>query len=106
LIWWGKNMLEAIIEHSREDVRESAMSVGEGLRAEGWKKGREEGEAVGREEGRIEGQAELLFRLLEHRFGPLPLHVGGRVLDAPPRKLDKWALRVLTAASLDEVLGP
>lgn len=82
-------MIDAIVEHSREDVKDAAMSVADRLRAQ----------------GREEGRAELLLRQLEHRFAPLPAYVEVKVLAATPQQVDAWALRVLTAASLAEALG-
>jgi hypothetical protein len=91
-----EGMIEAIIEHSREDVRDSAMSAFGPIEARGWEKGRVEGEAWGRA---------LLLRQLGHRFGSLPQSVKARVLAAEPRQVEDWALRLLTAASLAEALG-
>jgi hypothetical protein len=96
-----EGMIEAIIEHTREDVKETAMSTADHLEARGWKKGRE----AGREEGREEGRASLLLRMLEHRFGRLSEQVREKVLEASPRRVDAWALRLLSASSLAEVLG-
>lgn len=52
---------------------------------------------------RAEGKAELLLKLLELRFGPVPPEVRARVERAIHRLLDRWAERVLTAATLEEV---
>lgn len=104
-----EGMIEAIIEHSRDDVKDSAMSVADRLWARGWEKGWEEGQAAGREEGRDEGRDEgramLLLRQLEHRFGALPQHVEARVLAAIPQQIEAWALRLLSSASLVETLS-
>ncbi len=82
-------MIEAIIGNSREDVKEEAMSTADWIH----------------ERGRARGKVELLLALLEQRFGALPLHVESKVLSATPQQVDEWALRVLSAASLAEVLG-
>ena len=73
-----------------------------GTVAEAWI---EQGRAEGIEEGRAEGQAGIVLRLLELRFGVLPDAVRDRVRDASAPELEAWAERVLTAASIDEVLG-
>lgn len=52
---------------------------------------------------RAEGKAELLLKQLELRFGPVPPEVRMRVERAIHRLLDRWAERVLTAKTLDEV---
>lgn len=96
-----EGMIEAIVEHAGEGVKETAMSTADHLEARGYRKGRE----AGREEGREEGRASLLLRMLEHRFGRLSEQVREQVLEASPRRVDAWALRLLSASSLDEVLG-
>ncbi|MEX1367468.1 MAG: Rpn family recombination-promoting nuclease/putative transposase [Nannocystaceae bacterium] len=63
------------------------------------------GLALSREQGKTEGQAELLLKLLDQRFGPLDDSTTGRVMRASPRQLDSWAERVLTAGTLDDVLA-
>jgi hypothetical protein len=87
-------------------------------RAEAWKqqwllegeqKGRQEGEQKGRQEGeqkgRQEGEAALLLRLLERRFEALPSWARDRIAAADTLALEEWGLRVLDAASLDDVLA-
>ena len=76
---------------------------------QGHREGREEGLKEGLKEGLVEGLKEgkrnFLLRLLELRFGPLP-PVRHATLDAAgDATLDRWTDRVLTAATLDEVLG-
>jgi hypothetical protein len=91
-------MVEAIIEHSREDLREAAMSAADQLEARGWAKGRAEGEAKGRE---------LLLRMLEHRFGTVSHDARARVLAAEHVQVEEWALRLLDAATVEDVFdGP
>jgi hypothetical protein len=62
--------------------------------------GRQEGIA----EGERKGEAAALTRLLGYRFGPLPDAARDRIASADIRTLQAWSLRVLDAASLDEVL--
>lgn len=57
----------------------------------------------GLEKGRIEGEAKVLLRLLERRFGPLPDWVQERVSGATLIQLEGWAERVLDAGCLEEV---
>ena len=95
----------------------------ERYRAEGHAKGREEGRAEGREEGRAEGraeglriglqqgleqglrkgEAELLKRQLEHKFGPLSDELRRRIDEADAKQLLLWGERVLTAERVEEV---
>jgi len=59
----------------------------------------------GRREGKLEGQQEFLRKLLTQRFGELPPEADARVQAATPTELEKMGLRILSAATLDEVLG-
>jgi hypothetical protein len=52
-----------------------------------------------------EGQAMLLLRQLGRRFGPLPPEAQKRVQNAGSAELEEWAERVLSAETLEEVLG-
>jgi hypothetical protein len=72
---------------------------------EGEQKGRQEGRQEGRQKGRQEGEAALLLRLLERRFGVLPGWARDRIAAADTAALEEWGLRVLDAASLDDVLA-
>jgi flagellar biosynthesis/type III secretory pathway protein FliH len=65
----------------------------------------ERGLVQGRNEGRNEGQADILHRLLTRRFGALPASIAARLQTATRDQLELWADRVLTAATLDDVLA-
>jgi hypothetical protein len=78
-------------------------------RAEEWKRqwlqeGLEKGRAEGLTEGLMKGEAALLLRQLERRFGALPTEVRARVAAADTAALEAWGLRVLDAGSLEDVL--
>jgi hypothetical protein len=47
----------------------------------------------------------MLLQLLRIRFGELPETVTRTVTSATLEQLDRWAIRVLTAPTLDEVLA-
>ena len=92
---------EAWIEQGRaEGVERGRVEGIERGRVEGIERGRIEGI----ERGRAEGQAGIVLRLLELRFGPLPETARARVLGAPAAELEAWAEAVLEASSLDEVM--
>ncbi len=79
-------------------------------RAEEWKQqwlreGEQRGEQRGEQTGRQRGEAALLLRLLEHRFGVLPDWARDRVVAADTVMLEAWSLRVLDAATLEAVLA-
>ena len=74
-------------------------------RAEEWKRQwLQEGLEKGRAEGLVKGEAALLLRQLERRFGALPTEVRARVAAADTAALEAWGLRVLDAGSLEDVL--
>lgn len=65
----------------------------------------QKGLVKGRTEGRLEGEAALLARQMERRFGPLPAWASARLASATEAELRAWGDAVLTAASLDAVFG-
>lgn len=71
--------------------------------------GLQEGRQVGLQEGRLEGQrageARILTRQLERRFGPLPESARQRITNADVSTLEDWGLRLLDAGSLDDVFA-
>jgi predicted transposase YdaD len=72
---------------------------------QGRKEGRVEGLAEGCAEGQLEGEYRLLSKQLERRFGPLPEAIMARLRAAGSADLERWAVRLLAAQSLDEVLA-
>jgi len=73
-----------------------------------WTSGVEKGRAEGREEGRAEGRAgmlRLVGELLETKFGPLPKWARERLAKSTPARLDRFAKKILTAETLEGVLG-
>jgi len=59
----------------------------------------------GRVEGRVEGEATLLLRQLERRFGPLSADARRRVAEADAETLLVWGERLLEAKTLAEIWG-
>ena len=84
-----------------EQMRSKAA---EQLVAEGMRKGFAQGFQLGFKIGEVRGAARVLLLLLEHRFGPLSEATRRRVCGASLPLLELWAVRVLDARSLDEVL--
>jgi len=84
-----------------EERKKDMISIADELRQEGM----EQGIAKGVEQGIVEGQRGMLVRQLQLRFGPLPPEVAERIERAPSADLERWADRVLFAATLAEVLS-
>lgn len=94
--------------HLSQPVREDFMELEEMLAQKKLEQGRAEGREAGRQEGRAEGRAEggaaMLLKLLRGKFTNVPDAVDARVRAATAEELDRWAERVHTADSLDDVL--
>ncbi|MEZ4300158.1 MAG: DUF4351 domain-containing protein [Polyangiaceae bacterium] len=67
-------------------------SIAEQLEEKGFKRGRGEGERA------------IVLRQLERRFGSLPPEALTRIKEASSAEIERWADRILTAATLAEVL--
>ena len=77
--------------------------IRKGLR-EGRAKGMEAGRAEGRVEGRVEGELLFLVKMLETKFGaPLPVRVSRKITTGSSEDFERWLVRAVKAASLDEV---
>ena len=97
--------LRELIENvTGEQAREVVVTFLDQIEQQGRKEGLAEGRAKGRAEGRAEGQAAILLGLLAKRFGPVPAAMKKRIVSAGERDLQTWALRVLDAASIEDVL--
>jgi predicted transposase/invertase (TIGR01784 family) len=86
---------------------EAYVTAAEILQAESMARGIARGREEGKAEGRAEGKAEVILRQLRLRFGVVPEAVKQRILTAASDDLDIWADRIITAASVEEVVdGP
>jgi flagellar biosynthesis/type III secretory pathway protein FliH len=89
---------------TNKEVRVMELTWADRMRAEGRKEGKKEGRAEGREKGREEGARLLLARLLEQRFGDLPVTARRRLAAVRSlERLNRLAEQVLSARSLDEL---
>jgi hypothetical protein len=95
---WRQKYLEQGRQEGRKRAAEEAMQK---WLQEVEEKGRQEG----RQEGERKGEAALLLRQLQRRFGMLPDWVTERIDLASTDTLEEWGLRVLEAGSLDEVFA-
>ena len=60
--------------------------------------------AQGEQRGKQLGEAEMLLRLIERKFGSPSETVRDRITQADSETLLEWSDRILEARSLDEVL--
>jgi hypothetical protein len=58
-----------------------------------------------RQSAERDGQASILTHILAHHFGDLPPEAIERIQHAPSDTLLRWAERMLTAQSLDDVFA-
>ena len=92
--WWEQWKFEGVLEGRREGKLEGVLV------------GRREGKLEGKREGILVGEARLLHRLLERRFGSLPTWVEARLAKAVEEDLVQWGERLLDPAmSLEQLLA-
>ncbi len=65
----------------------------------------EQGIEKGMEKGMEKGRASLLGQLLTKQFGALPPEAVQKLQSAHSDQLERWALRLMDAATLDEVFS-
>jgi hypothetical protein len=87
----------ATLRQLAPDVEEAVMTILEELR--------EEGRKEGRKEGLVEGAQGMLLKQLRHKFGALTEAQIHRLRQADEATLDSYAERVMTADSIEAVLG-
>jgi predicted transposase YdaD len=68
-------------------------------------RGRQEGRHEGRQEGRHLGEHDFLHKILEARFGPLPVWAEERLQSATDEDMLRWALKAPSAESLESALA-
>jgi hypothetical protein len=87
--------VRGLLTHPRPELEDAMLTAAQQL----YERGRHEGKL----EGKLEGEAELLRRLLEHKFASLTRRLQRRLAEADEATLQMWSLRLLTAATLEEV---
>lgn len=93
---------EAIQEGVEQGI---AQGVEQGLK-QGIEQGLKQGVEQGLQRGLDQGERKLLLRLLRRRFGAnVDAEVERRVVAASAEQVELWAERVLSAATLDELLA-
>ncbi len=66
--------------------------------------GREQGHAQGFDQGRQHGEAAVLLRQIERKFGPPSEAIAQRIRCADADTLLDWSERILSASSVDAVV--
>jgi len=64
-----------------------------------------QGEAKGKADGLIEGEAKMLLRQLQRRFGEVRGDVVERIRSAKLEQLDEWGDRFVDARTLEDIFG-
>ena len=85
--------LSKALDAAQPEVKDALMTL-----AEKW-------QAEGEARGRSKEKAETLRKLLTLKFGELTEPVVHRIATASDAELDRWVERVLTADTLDQVIG-
>jgi predicted transposase/invertase (TIGR01784 family) len=97
--------LSRLLTSAGPEIQETIMSTAERIAAAARTEGYQQGTIARRAEGKAEGQREPLRRQLQTRFGPIPATAAARVDRAGVHELCRWAERILTATTLEDVLG-
>ncbi len=74
-------------------------------RKEGREQGRKQGLKKGLKKGRQEGFQRIVLSQIEERFGPVDDSLRRTVEQASGEQILRWAKRLLSASSLDEVFA-
>jgi hypothetical protein len=93
-----------LIDRDEEAIIMGATETYERIKGEGREEGRQEGRREGRYEGVLEGERRILLRQLEVRFGSLSERVVARVKAADATELERWAVRIMSAANAEQVV--
>lgn len=95
-----------IMQNSRGDMQMHELHEQMRQRYEEWeRRAIKKGEARGIRKGRKRALRDVLIGQLTQRFGSVPESALARIREADADSLALWASRVLTAASLDDVLA-
>ncbi len=98
-----REALQALLERELgPEAKEAIVTAGQQL----IEQGRQEGRQEGRREGRREGECAVLLRLLRRRFGTaVNADIEQRIATASIEQIDLWTERVLSAATLTDLLA-
>ena len=86
-------------------VRERALHDEVWFINEAKRQGREEGRQEGLQAGRLEGESRLLRKMIQVKFGTIPPWVDDLIRSADSKQIDLWVESLMTAESLESLLG-
>lgn len=92
-----------LMAQRREQALVDAEDMLDQARYEGEQKGLLQGMEQGLQEGLLQ-QRQVLHRMLEHKFGPVPKHYQAQLSQASADQLQAWSLNMLDARRIDDVL--
>ena len=103
----NRDLLRGLLPGDRgTEVEEALMNWYHQEVERGRKEGRREGRREGERDGELKAARRVLLKQLRLRFGELPAAILARIEAAELSELDPWTERVITASSLEDVLGP
>ena len=94
----GPTMLEETLERLYTEAIEKGLAKGQSI-------GMSQGLSQGLSLIFSQGASQLLGRLLEQRFGPLPEWASQRLQSASSPQLEHWADQLFTASTLETLLA-
>jgi flagellar biosynthesis/type III secretory pathway protein FliH len=110
---WMMRLPDALEQKLWKDIEEIegetrmpyVTSVERLAKQRGMEEGLQQGIQQGTERGERIGEAKVVERQLARRFGPLAAETRARLQAATLEQLDRWADRLLDAATLEEVFS-
>lgn len=93
----GEDLVGTVVAQLSQPVREDVMDLVENFA--------QQKKEEGRAEGRVEGERGLLLKLVTLKFGAPSDAVEARVAAAALEDVERWAERILTASSLEEMFA-
>ena len=80
------------------------QTAAEELRQQGYQQGHQAGHQAGHQQRHQEGEATILLRLMERKFGTVPENLRERIEQADADTLLDWSERILTAEIPEDVV--
>ncbi|SHI46436.1 DUF4351 domain-containing protein, partial [Pollutimonas bauzanensis] len=93
-----------LMAERREQALVDAEDMLDQARYEGEQKGLQKGLQKGIQQG-LEQQRQVLLRMLERKFSPMPQHYQVRLSQAGAEQLQTWSLNVLDAQRIEDVFN-